>query len=184
MFDNTFVARVAWKVACALVAAMCLIAWGWSCAASGEPAMRLSRQGAIEAEPPSHWEGAPLRLMALSDVEERFASRFPGTLARMTDGERVLVLRTVRRPTRMLHPAVDCYRGLGFRIAAERLQLDGGKLLWRCFQATRGGQTLDVCERIVGENGESFTDTSAWYWAALVGGSTGPWRAITIARPL
>lgn len=32
--------------------------------------------------------------------------------------------------------------------------------------------------------GGGFTDASAWYWAALLGQSQGPWQAITIASPL
>jgi len=40
---------------------------------------------------PSQWQGKPLRPLALSEVEQRFASHFPGTLARLTDGRQVLV---------------------------------------------------------------------------------------------
>ena len=159
------------------------------------------------------WQGAPLRPLALSEVEQRFARRFPGTLARFavglslvetanpgtpfdtpgrtdtgSDGSRVLVLRHVDKPTRMLHPAVDCYQGLGYRIAAQQLELDREQNLWRCFEATQnaasGGQRLRVCERIVDAKGQGFTDTSAWYWAAVMGQSQGPWQAITVARPL
>ena len=60
------------------------------------------------AELPAQWNGEPLRPLALSEVETRFARQFPGTVARLTDGQQVLVLRTVRQPTRMLHPATDC----------------------------------------------------------------------------
>ena len=56
--------------------------------------------------------------------------------------------------------------------------------LWRCFEAVRGAQRLRVCERIVDARGNGFTDTSAWYWAAALGQSQGPWQAITVARPL
>jgi hypothetical protein len=119
----------------------------------------------------------------LTEVEQRFARQFPGSLARLTDGQRVLVLRTVLQPTRMLHPAADCYRGLGWRIAHARLQQDGDGALWRCFEAERTGQRLRVCERIVDAQGRAFTDTSAWYWAALLHQSHGPWTALTIASP-
>ncbi|MDB5914465.1 MAG: hypothetical protein JWP22_3140 [Ramlibacter sp.] len=119
----------------------------------------------------------------LTEVEQRFARQFPGTLARLTDGQQVLVLRTVLQPTRMLHPAADCYRGLGWRVAQEQLQQDPDGQLWRCFQASRAGQRLRVCERIVDAGGRGFTDTSAWYWAALLQQSRGPWQAITVASP-
>ncbi|MDB5827089.1 MAG: hypothetical protein JWQ73_1309, partial [Variovorax sp.] len=80
-----------------------------------------------------------------------------------------------------------------------RLERDAQERLWRCFDAERSasrnasgkpgqqGQTLRVCERIVDATGAAFTDTSAWYWAAASGHSTGPWEAITVAsvaRPM
>ena len=93
-------------------------------------------------------------------------------------------MRDVERPTRRLHPAADCYRGLGFAIHAERLERDASARLWRCFDATRGGSALRVCERIEDATGGAFTDTSAWFWAARLGRSPGPWQALTVATPL
>jgi hypothetical protein len=133
---------------------------------------------------PTAWEGRALRPLALSAVETRFAARFPGHIARLTDGEQVLVLREVREPTRMLHPAVDCYRGLGYRIAQAQLERDADRRLWRCFVAEREGQRLRVCERIVDARGQAFTDASSWFWAAQLGQSDGPWQSITTARPM
>nr|WP_235582145.1 hypothetical protein [Rhizobacter sp. Root1221] len=133
---------------------------------------------------PTVWEGRPLRPLALSPVEHRFASRFPGHIARLTDGEQVLVLREVREPTRLLHPAADCYRGLGYRIRNAQLETDGQARLWRCFIAERDGHATRVCERIVDAQGQAYTDTSSWYWAAQFGRSTGPWQAVTVARAL
>lgn len=136
------------------------------------------------AELPTEWQGTPLRPLALSEVELRFARHFPGTLARLTDGRQVLVLRTVTQPTRMLHPATDCYRGLGYRIRNEQLEEHTDNTRWRCFIAERGGRAVRVCERIEDAQGQGFTDTSAWYWASAAGQSTGPWKAITVATPL
>jgi hypothetical protein len=132
-------------------------------------------------EPPVHWDGSAWRPMALDAVEQRFAARFPGRIARLTDGERVLVWREVAAPTRMLHPAADCYRGLGYRIGQARLETDGDGRLWRCFVAERDGRRLRVCERIVDAHGLSWTDASSWFWAAQLGQSAGPWQAYTIA---
>lgn len=181
MFDNSFLNRVFYKLACLLLLPACAAWGGWQAwarpPASGTPA--------VAAELPATWEGRELRPLALSDVELRFARRFPGSLARMTDGAQVLVLRSVERPTRMLHPAADCYRGLGYAVAAEHLERDAQARLWRCFEAGRpGAPTLRVCERIVDAQGAGFTDTSAWYWAALLGQSQGPWQAVTVARTL
>jgi hypothetical protein len=110
------------------------------------------------------------------------AARFPGSIARLTDGERQFVWREVREPTRMLHPAADCYRASGFRVDAAQLEVDGQQRRWRCFDAQRGGERLRVCERIVDAQGASFTDSSSWFWAALLGQSSGPWQAVTMAE--
>ena len=126
--------------------------------------------------------GLPLRLARASEVEKRFAARFPGAIARFSDGERVLVLRRVSEPTRMLHPAADCFRGLGWRIQHTQLERDAQQRLWRCFEAEgRDGQRLRVCERIAADDGGSaFVDASSWFWAAALGRSRGPWQAVTV----
>jgi hypothetical protein len=124
------------------------------------------------AEWPTEWRGQALQPLARSAVEERFAERFPGRIARLL------------RPTRMLHPADDCWRGLGWRLQATRLERDAEQALWRCFEATRGDERVRVCERIVDAHGEAFTDSSAWFWAASLGRSDGPWRAITRVQAL
>jgi hypothetical protein len=159
---------------------------------------------------PVELDGRPLRPLALGSVERRFADRFPGAIARLTDGERVLILRRVDEPTRMLHPATDCYRGLGYAIRDERLErMHAGRIgtiegsgprtssppstaladahdreagVQRCFVAARDGMRLRVCERIEDADGRVYADTSAWYWAALTGRSAGPWIATTIAE--
>jgi hypothetical protein len=133
---------------------------------------------------PHELDGAPLRPLALSAVELRFAQRFPGHIGRFETDGAVWVLRDVARPTRALHPAADCFRGLGYRIADTRLQRDGRATLWRCFVAERDGERLRVCERIVDAQGESFVDASSWFWAATLGRSSGPWRALTHVEAL
>ena len=208
LFANRFINRVLHKTLLAVLLPACLL---WSVAQSiGQSDGRSDATSPVKTmtstELPTHWNGAPLRPLALSEVEHRFARRFPGSIARMTDGELVLVLRTVRQPTRLLHPAADCYKGLGYRIGDERLeqverveQLDGASAhapihapthafttqpLQRCFTAERAGRRVRVCEHIEDAKGNTFTDTSAWYWAAVAGQSTGPWQAITVARAL
>ncbi|MDR2093817.1 MAG: hypothetical protein LBP58_10995 [Azoarcus sp.] len=138
---------------------------------------------------PTTWRGRSLRPLALSDVERRFARGFPGKIARLTDGRDMLIWRHIARPTRMLHPATDCYRALGWRIRDEQLEeaednRQGGR--WRCFVAERGngGERLRVCEHIEDRARRDFTDASAWYWAAVTGQSVGPWLAVTVASPL
>ena len=151
--------------------------------------LALTKTAAVQTttahgEWPTQWRGNSLQPLALSAVEHRFAAQFPGRIARfaLADGSE-LVLRDVNRPTRMLHPAADCWRGIGWRIEATRLEHDAESLLWRCFEAARpsadASQRVRVCERIVDAQGNAFTDTSAWFWAASLGNSSGPWQAIT-----
>jgi len=181
MLENRFVNRVLHKTLWAVLLPACL---QWSVAVAVRQPHAPPPAPPSARELPAQWQGRALRPLALSEVEQRFARHFPGTLSRMTDGQQVLVLRSVETPTRMLHPAIDCYQGLGYRIAAQQLELDRDRQLWRCFEAQRGSQHLRVCERIVDANGQGFTDTSAWYWAAVMGQSQGPWQAITVARPV
>jgi hypothetical protein len=180
MFDNTLVHRIACKMACALLVPVCLAFAVLRLAAT--PASAQASPPAPEF--PAEWEGRRLRPLVLTDVETRFARHFPGSLARLTDGHQVLVLRTVLRPTRMLHPAADCYRGVGWTIDRQQLQPDGENRLWRCFEAERGGRRMRVCEHIVDAQGRVFTDTSSWFWAATLEQSRGPWKALTVASPL
>ena len=82
-----------WRLAVVLVLAGCALG----------PALRAHTAPVGDArhvEWPADWEGRPLRPLALSPVEERFARGFPGRIARLTDGEQVLVWRHVERPTR------------------------------------------------------------------------------------
>ena len=94
------------------------------------------------------------------------------------------MLRDVARPTRALHPAGDCFRGLGYRIEQTQLQRDADARLWRCFIAERDGERVRVCERIVDAQGRDFVDASSWFWAAALGRSSGPWRAMTRVEAL
>lgn len=123
-------------------------------------------------------DAAPLRL-PLTTLEESFASRFPGHIARFSDGRRAWIVRVMDRPTRMLHPAADCFRGLGYDVEPPRVRLDARERSWRCFAAEKNGRRLKVCERIFDAGDGNWTDTSAWYWSALLGGQRGPWWAVT-----
>ncbi len=186
-FDNRFVNRVMHKTLWAIVLPLCAL-WGLAQALQN-PARNVNRPANLittqaGAELPVLWDGQPMRPLALGEVERRFARRFPGTIARLTDGQRVMVVRTVQQPTRMLHPAADCYKGIGYQIHDEQLVTVGQHRLQRCFVAERAGQHLRVCEHITDAAGQNFTDTSAWYWASITGTSIGPWQAITTAESL
>ncbi len=189
---SLFQHRTGLKATAALLLPACML---WSAAEALQPARAEAPPLATRMELPRSWNpdtlavgapGAALRPLALGAVEQRFAQGFPGQIARLTDGRAQLVWRQLRQPTRMLHPAADCYRAAGWRIAGEQLERmnSAGAPLWRCFTATQGGQRLRVCERIEDAAGQGFTDASAWYWAALAGQSSGPWQAVTVARSM
>ncbi|MDR3213932.1 MAG: hypothetical protein LBT71_08485 [Azoarcus sp.] len=172
------------KFFAAAILPLCAV-WNALPAAQADAAFAPVANAAVEW--PATWRGQVLRPMALTSVEQRFARGFPGRIARLTDGRDVLVWRYITHPTRMLHPASDCYRALGWRIADEHLEEadgDGKPERWRCFIAERDGVRLRVCERIEDALGTSFTDTSAWYWSAITGQSAGPWHSITVASAL
>jgi hypothetical protein len=121
--------------------------------------------------------------LPLSAREKTFLDGFPGAVARFTDGERDIVMRWVTQPTRRLHPAEDCYRGLGFAVGAARIVTDNDGARWRCFAATRTDAAHEVCEQLQDLEGQRWTDVSAWYWAAVLERSRGPWLVTTAATP-
>ncbi len=71
--------------------------------------------------------------LPLSDREQRFVSGFPGRIARFTDGKREIIVRWVTRETRMLHPAADCFRGMGYAIRPLPIYIDERGRHWGSF---------------------------------------------------
>jgi hypothetical protein len=131
---------------------------------------------------PHEFGGKPLVAVDLTGEERRWIGRFPGSVARFTDGERVLLMRWVTQPTRRLHPAEDCYRGWGFEVSQSRVRADHDGSHWRCFTATRNSEAREVCEQIRDLEGVFFTDVSSWYWSATLQRSHGPWLVTTVAE--
>ena len=167
-----------WPRLLAVVLAACAL---WPLAGRGQAEARHTLPA---HEWPRQIDGEALRPLALSAVEQRFAHKFPGRIGRFEAGGNVWVLRDVARPTRALHPAGDCFRGLGYRIENPQLHGDADARLWRCFIAERDGARVRVCERIVDAHGQGFVDASSWFWAAALGQSSGPWRAWTRVEAL
>lgn len=131
---------------------------------------------------PTHFEGRSLTQLPLSEREARFGGDFPGRIARFTDGRRELIVRFVTDATRKLHPASDCFAGIGYRIRPLPLKVDEAGLRWGSFTAERGDEKFRIYERIYADTGRSWEDVSAWYWAAVNGESSGPWWAVTVAE--
>lgn len=128
------------------------------------------------------FEGKPLTQLPLNEIEKTFASNFPGRMMRFTDGEREIIVRWVTEATRMLHPASDCFQGLGYTVTPLAAHRDQNGSLWASFAATKGDERLVVYDRIVSDSGETWTDVSAWYWSALRHEGSGSWWAITVAQ--
>jgi len=131
---------------------------------------------------PVQLEGRALRALPLTERELRFGGDFPGQIGRFTDGRREVIIRWVTGATRRLHPASDCFEGIGFSVRPLPLHIAGDGSRWSSFTATRGNEHLRVRERIYTNTGESWTDVSSWYWAAVRETSAGPWWAITVAE--
>ncbi|MGH6613788.1 hypothetical protein [Sphingomonas sp.] len=127
---------------------------------------------------PTHFEGRPINRIPATATDKALAGDFPGQIARFSDGRRQIVLRRLSAATRRLHPASDCFRAIGYSVepAAMRIAPDGKPAA--CFTATRDGRALLACEQVRGTQAEeAWPDVSSWYWAALLGRSTGPWTA-------
>jgi hypothetical protein len=129
---------------------------------------------------PAELDGRALHEQPLDARERRFAEDFPGRIATFTDGRRRVLLRWIVRPSRQLHPASDCLRGVGYEVEPLPLVVDAERRVWGASTALDGERRYTVRERIVGADGQSFTDVSSWYWSALLGKSEGPWLAWTV----
>lgn len=127
-----------------------------------------------------HWNTSKRTLyqLPLTPIEKRFAIGFPGYIGRFSDGNTVWVVRHISHPTRMLHAASDCYRGLGYKVSNPRVVSQANNARWRCFTAERQHK-LQVCERIFDNNKSEWTDVSAWYWETLFESGKHEWWAVT-----
>jgi len=159
-------------VACVLAAAAPLL-----------PAHGRSVSASPEFTWPTQLEGRPLKESALSARELSFTRDFPGSIRRYTAGPREMIVRWTNAPTRRLHPSSDCLAASGYTIAPLPARRDAGNNVWSRFLAVRGSERLVVQERVHDQQGGTWSDVSAWYWATLLGKTRGPWAAITIAEP-
>ena len=151
------------------------------------PRPRCSRGGndpAIAADRhfpgwPTHYEGRALTELALTQRELAFVRDFPGRVGRFSDGSREIIIRWIGAPTRRLHPAADCFRGLGYSVTPLPVGKDATGAAMGCFRASHGADHLTVCEVIRDQRGGSWPDVSAWYWDGLLGASCG---AVVVVR--
>lgn len=135
----------------------------------------------MATEFPLQFEGHKLMPIKLSDTEARFSSGFPGRIAKFTDGRRTILFRQVNKPTRQLHPSSDCYKGNCFQLHPMSALRDAEGKIWSRFSALKNGQKLEVREIVSDSKGQTWSDTSSWYWSALLGKTQSPWVAVTVA---
>jgi hypothetical protein len=122
--------------------------------------------------------------MALTQREVAFAHDFPGRIGRFRDGEREIIIRWVGAPTRRLHSAADCFRGIGYGIMPLPARKNAHGDTMSCFRASHHADEMMVCEVIHDERGESWPDVSAWYWNAIFGSSPAPWWSFVVAETM
>jgi hypothetical protein len=133
---------------------------------------------------PGEFEGQALIELELSPGEIQFVKDFPGQIGRFTDGNREVILRYVKRETRLLHPSADCLRASGYSVQPLPMRVDAHDHFWGCSEAKKGSERVKVCERIYDQVGNSYSDVSTWYWAAILNSTNGPWWAVTVAEKL
>ncbi|MGR9106429.1 MAG: hypothetical protein ACU843_05800 [Gammaproteobacteria bacterium] len=131
---------------------------------------------------PDEIGGIELIRVELAPEEQGFYQDFPGEIGRFQAGDAQVVVRNLTRPSRKLHPAADCLRGSGYRVEPLPARRDADGRVWGCVLAEKDNRRLRACEQITDSFGRSWYDVSSWYWTALLGRSTGPWRAVTIAE--
>jgi hypothetical protein len=133
---------------------------------------------------PAQFHGQELVQVHLSAQEQRFVKGFPGRIGRFSRNSEEVILRWVTHASRKLHPASDCYKGSGYAITPQPIQVDFAGKHWGCFHAKRDGESLEVCEQIYDKQGNSWSDVSSWFWGAMLGHTQGPWWAVTVAKDL
>jgi len=160
--------------------------WLAAIAAAAAPLVSGSQGFAISKRSftgwPGQYEGREIREMALTRRELAFARNFPGRIGRFSDGDREIIIRWVGAPTRQLHSAADCFRGIGYSIAPLPAEKDANGTAMSCFRAVHGSDDLKVCEVIRDAEGENWPDVSAWYWHAIIGSTRPPWWSFVVAQ--
>ena len=167
--------RSYYLIACAIAALMPFVSARFETPATGAETVTFPGW-------PSTFEGKTLTALPLTETEKKFATGFPGRIARFSDGEREIIVRWATEATRKMHPASDCFQGLGYTVTPLAAHRDARGSLWASFAATKGSERLVVFERIHSDSGETWTDVSAWYWSALRHEGSGSWWAITVAE--
>ena len=165
--------RVAFLMVCALAAGAPLL-----------PGAKPSGNAGAELFPgwPETLEGRALTLLPLTAREKRFEAEYPGRFGRFSDGDREILMRFAAEHTRKLHPTSECFKASGYKVEPLPVWIDAKRVTWGAFKIWREDETMWIYERIYNDRGDSFSDVSAWYWAAVLGKTHGPWWYLTISE--
>jgi len=131
---------------------------------------------------PTTFEGRALTELPPTALDERFRADLPGHVARFTDGEHEILIRWSRTPTRHLHASATCLRADGWETSPRPLTRDADGHEWSTYVATRDDEHLEVRERVTDTHGRTWAEPTAWYWASLLGRTSGPAWAFTVSR--
>jgi len=131
---------------------------------------------------PASLDGLPLTSLPMTEKEQIFGRDFPGRIGRFSDGRREIIIRYVTAATRKLHPAADCFRGIGYAVKPVSARRDASGHPMSCINARRGTDALTVCETIRDGGGANWADVSSWYWSALFNSGGGPWWSFVVAQ--
>lgn len=129
---------------------------------------------------PKSLNGIQLKEVSIPEKQSRFISKFPGEIKFFKHRNKLIMLRLIIKPTRKVHPASDCYKGAGYSIKWQPIEINNSGERWGNFLANKDGVSISVKERIVDDKQNQWTDASSWYWAAVLGETKPPWWGITI----
>ncbi len=125
------------------------------------------------------WHALPLESRSAD-----YAKGFPGTIELFGKDDRRLVVRVIDRATRRYHLSTDCYRAIGYVTKPMPILQTVDGSMWGRVMATRGEEKVEVRERVVSLDGQSWTDPSSWFWSAMLGRSEGPWVGYSESVPV
>jgi exosortase/archaeosortase family protein len=138
----------------------------------------------LQIEWPTRFEELALEPLPLTEQDLRFGRDFPGKFGRFRSAGREVLIRYVTQPTRKLHPVSDCLRGAGYAVQPLPAERDSKGRVKSCVRASRDGKSLKLCEFIEDASGRVFSDPSEWFWAAIFGGSRGPWFDYVVSEDI
>ncbi len=122
--------------------------------------------------------------LPLESRTAEYAKGFPGTIELFGKNDRRLVVRVIDRATRRYHLSADCYRAIGYVTKPMPILQTVDGSMWGRVIATRGEERVEVRERVVSLDGQSWTDPSSWFWSAMLGRSEGPWVGYSESVPV